>query len=262
MWPKVAAVRGWLFNQQIVNQPINKFMNTLAVIIARAGSKGLPNKAMQPLMGRPLIEYTIEHAMGSKRVDQVVLSSDSEAIVEAGRRHWIHSYLRPAHRASDLATIDDGVRHGVECWEAEFGRQCRYVAILYGNIPIRPTDLTDRAMQKLIETEADSVQSVYNVGKMHPLWMKKLGGTFGDVLEMYEENRVYRRQDLPPVFMLDAGVLAVTRVNLFNVNPAEPHQFLGTDRRAVVTRPGDVVDVDDPLDLALAETIMRQRMKA
>ena len=99
------------------------------------------------------------------------------------------------------------------------------------------------------------------MGKMHPLWMKKLGGAFGDKLEMYEDNFIYRRQDLPPVYMLDAGVLAVTRQSLFNFDPTgkEPHRFLGEDRRAIVTRPGDVIDVDDPLDLALAEAVLRQR---
>ena len=51
-------------------------MPTLAVIIARRGSKGLHNKAMQPLLGKPVIAWTIEHALGCKRVDQVVLSSD------------------------------------------------------------------------------------------------------------------------------------------------------------------------------------------
>ncbi len=235
--------------------------NALAVIIARKGSKGLPNKAMQHLEGKPLVAWTIEHALGSQRVDQVVLSSDCDDILGVGASFGIHTYQRPAHRASDTATIDDGARHGVECWEAEFGRECRYVAILYGNIPIRPADLSDRALHKLMETEADSVQSVYPVAKMHPLWMKKLGGPFGDVLQMYEENKIYRRQDLPPVYMLDAGVLAVTRNSLFNVNPAEPHAFLGADRRAIVTQPGDVVDVDDPLDMAFAEAVLRMRSR-
>lgn len=236
-------------------------MNTLAVIIARAGSKGLPNKAMQPLGGKPLIVRTIEHALGSKRVDAISLTSDSPEILEVGRSFGVHCYDRPEEICNDSATIDSAVRHGVECWEGETGHTCRYVAILYGNIALRPADLTDRAVQKLIETEADSVQSVYNVGKMHPLWMKKLGGTFGDVLEMYEDNQIYRRQDLPPVYMLDAGVLAVTRESLFDIDPAEPHRFLGTDRRAVVTRAGDVVDVDTPLDLALAEAILKVKSR-
>ena len=234
-------------------------MSTLAVIIARAGSKGLRNKSMQQVLGRPLVAWTIEHALGSRCVDEVVLTSDCPAVLAVGRRHGIHVYRRPPHRATDQATIDDGARHGVECREAEAGAACERVAILYGNIPVRPPDLTDRALARLAETGADSVQSVYPVGKMHPLWMKRLGGPHGDQLQMYEPNRIYRRQDLPPVYMLDAGVLAVTRRVLFDVDPAEPHAFLGRDRRAVVTAAGDVVDVDGDLDLALAEVILSRR---
>ena len=234
----------------------------LAVIIARKGSKGLPNKSMQPLAGKPVIAWTFEHALGCKLIDQVVLSSDCPQIRAAGRDYGITAYERPAHRATDTTTIDDGARHGVECWEADHGGQCDYAAILYGNIPLRPADLTDRAMQKLIETEADSVQSVHPVGKTHPFWMKKLTGPFEDRLEMYEDNRVYRRQDLPPVYMLDAGVLAMTRANLFNVDPAEPHNFLGRDRRGIVTRPGQVVDVDDEIDLALAQVLLARRARS
>ena len=234
-------------------------MTNLAVIIARAGSKGLDHKNMQPLLGKPVVAWTIEHATGCKRVDHVVLSSDCHRILAEGRSRGIHCYERPPHRSTDTTTIDNGARHGVECWEAENATTCDYVAILYGNVPVRPPDLTDRAFQKLIETEADSVQSVYPVGKMHPLWMRKLTGPFRDVVEMYEPNHVYRRQDLPPVYMLDAGVLAVTRASLFQVDPNEPHAFLGEDRRAIVTQPGQVIDVDDELDLDLASVILTRR---
>ena len=232
---------------------------SLAVIIARAGSRGLANKSMQPLLGKPVIAWTLEHAAGCRCIDAVVLSSDCPRILELGRRFGVTVYERPAHRATDTATIDDAARHGVECWETEHDVRCGHVAILYGNVPVRPADLTDRAMRKLIDTGADSVQSVYPVGKMHPWWMRTLGGESGDVLEMYHPNRIYRRQDLPPVYMLDAGVLAVRRSSLFNVDPNEPHAFLGRDRRAIVTGEGDVVDVDTPLDLAIAEAVLRQK---
>jgi len=231
-------------------------MSTLAVIIARAGSRGLPNKAMQLLQDKPLVAWTIEHALNSRRVDHVVLSSDSPEVLAVGDRSGIETYSRPADRASDTATIDDGARHGVECWEESHRRKCRYVAILYGNIPIRPTDLTDRALAKLIDTGADSVQGVYPVGKMHPLWMRKVSGENNDVLEMYEPNRIYRRQDLPPVYMLSGGALAVARSALFAVDPDEPHAFLGDDRRAIIHDPGHVVDVDDELDLAYARALL------
>src|SRR5690606_7790227 len=94
---------------------------------------------------------------------------------------------------------------------------------------------------------------------MHPLWMRKLTGPFQDVLEPYQPNEIYRRQDLPPVYMLNGGVNAVTRQSLFNVDPAHPHACLGTDRRAITTAPSDVVDVDDELDLVVAEAIVRRR---
>ena len=234
-------------------------MTHLAVIIARAGSKGLPGKALRKLDGKPLVAWSIEHALGSGSVDDVVLTSDGQDILDVGRGFSIKTYDRPASRSTDLSTIDDAVRHGVECWEAEHSKQVDHVAILYGNVALRPRDLTDRAMTRLAESGCDSVQTVYPVGKMHPLWMRKLGGPSGDELVNYQPNEIYRRQDLPPVYMLNSGVLAVKRTHLFAVDPAHPHAFLGEDRRAIVTGDLDVIDVDDEFDLAFAETVLRMR---
>jgi len=165
-------------------------------------------------------------------------------------------FARPAELAHDTATVDAAGRHGIESWEQQHKRQCNYVALLYGNVALRPADLTDRAIAKLIETEADSVQSVYRVETTHPYWMRKLTGPAGDVLENWQPNEVYRRQDLPPVYMLNSGVLAVTRQSLFNTDPAHPHQFLGRDRRAVVTGQHEVIDIDTELDLIVAEKLL------
>ncbi|MCX5662797.1 MAG: acylneuraminate cytidylyltransferase family protein [Planctomycetota bacterium] len=228
----------------------------LAVVIARAGSKGLVGKNMRPLGGRPLVAWTLDHAKAAKSVTAVVLSTDGDEILDVGRSMGVHCYKRPPERATDTATIDDGARHGVECWEAETGKTCDAVAILYANVPLRPVDLTDRAVAKLLETGGHSVQTVYPVGKMHPLWMRKLVGPGSDQLENYQPNEIYRRQDLPPVFMLNSGVLAVTRASLFAVDPAHPHAFLGTDRRAIVTGAEEVVDIDDELDLMIAQAMV------
>lgn len=238
-------------------------MRKIVVIIGRGGSKGLPNKNLRKLGGKPLVAWTIEHALASRQPDQVILTSDSQAILNVGRAYDIPSYERPAHRASDTATVDDAARHGIECWEQGAGAHCQYVAILYANVAIRPADLTDRAFTKLIETEADSVQSVYPVGKMHPFWMKQLDGPHDDILRMYQPNRVYRRQDLPPVYMLDGGVIALTRQSLFDkFDPAEPHAFLGEDRRAIVSPEGAVVDIDSQVDLIYAQAVLEGKAAA
>ncbi len=237
-------------------------MTTLAVIIARAGSKGLVNKSMQRLGGKPLVAWTIEHALGCRLVDHVVLTTDGPDIFEVGRSYGIQVYERPAELATDSVTIDAAARHGVSSWEAEHGRAADRVAIMYANVALRPVDLTDRAVSKLIDSGADSVQSLTPVGKMHPLWMRTLSdGPEGPdgVLGMYQPNRIYRRQDLPPVYMIDAGALVVTRCSLFDVNPEEPHAFLGSDRRGIAIEPGEVVDVDSKLDLRFAEVLLAER---
>jgi CMP-N-acetylneuraminic acid synthetase len=158
--------------------------------------------------------------------------------------------LRPAALASDTATVDSAVRHAVESLAAGEG----IVVILYGNVPVRPADLADRAVARLVETGADSVQSYYRVGKTHPYWMSRLDGA-GRVAQ-FVENRIYRRQELPPLFMPDGGVIAVRRESLFDVREGEPHAFFGRDRRGIETAEGEVVDVDTAVDLAVAEAIL------
>ena len=72
----------------------------------------------------------------------------------------------------------------------------------------------------------------------------------------YVENTVYRRQDLPPIFLPDGGVIAVTRNALMTIDPDQPHAFLGTDRRGVRTPYGAVIDIDTPADLRVAAAIL------
>lgn len=236
-------------------------MNTLCIILARAGSKGLPGKNVAPLLGRPMIAYTIEHALAARSLDRVVVSTDGAEIAEVARLMGVEVIDRPAALAGDLATVDAAARHALQAAEAVGGQRYDAVVILYGNVPLRPADLIDRAVAKLESSGADSVQSLCPVGKMHPYWMKKLGGPDGDRIEDYQPNTVYRRQDLPAVYQLDGGIIAVRRQALLTIVPGQPHAFLGQDRRAVITRPGEVVDVDTSADLAVAEALLRQRQE-
>lgn len=231
-------------------------MKTLGVIIARAGSKGLPGKNLRQLAGKPLLAWTIEHALTATRLDRLVLSTDGPAIADLGRRYGLEVILRPPQLATDTATVDSAVRHALDQVQSETAETYDAVVILYGNVPLRPAGLIDRAIEKLESSGADSVQSVCPVGKTHPYWMKKLTGPLGDALQPYEPNTVYRRQDLPPVYQLDGGLIAVTRQSLLRAPPGQPHAFLGKDQRAIVTEPGQVVDIDTAVDLAFAQAIL------
>ena len=233
-------------------------MKTLCIILARAGSVGLPNKNSLPIAGKPMLQWTIEHAQASASLDRIILSTDGQSLAEIATNSGIETILRPDDLASSTATVDAAARHALQTLEEKEQTQYDQIVILYGNVPVRPPDLTDRALAMLVETSCDSVQSVYPVEKNHPFWMKRVDED--NHLLMYQENNVYRRQDLPPVYMLDGGIIAVTRKSLFTQIDGQPHAFLGSDRRAVITQPHDVVDIDSALDLKVAEAVLMEKL--
>ncbi|MBX2852426.1 MAG: acylneuraminate cytidylyltransferase family protein [Phycisphaeraceae bacterium] len=228
----------------------------LGVILARAGSKGLPNKNSVKIAGKPMLAWTIEHALASTQIGRVLVTTDGEALAQIAGKYDVEVVRRPAELATDTATVDAAARHAVN----QVVDTHENVCLLYGNVPVRPADLSDRAIDMLRQANTDSVQSVCPVGKNHPYWMKTVDPETGQ-LGMLHDNQVYRRQELPPVYMLDGGVIAVKRSSLFCLIEGQPHAFLGSDRRAVVTEPGEVVDIDTQEDLKAAEALLEQRLQ-
>lgn len=226
--------------------------NAIAVIIGRAGSKGLPHKNSRLVAGLPMISYSIGHARSAQYVERIVVSTDGEEIAQAARATGTEVVIRPPLLAGDEASVDSAVRHAIET----IGAPQRTIVILYANVPVRPAGLIDRAIEHLVETASDSVQSYEPVGKRHPWWMSRLSEE-GRVVP-WHRNDVYRRQDLPAVWFPDGGVIAVTRESLFDVDPECPHDFLGKDRRGIENAPGEVIDVDDDIDLMVAEAILQR----
>jgi CMP-N-acetylneuraminic acid synthetase len=232
-------------------------MNTLAVILARAGSKGLPDKCVLPLAGRPVIAYTIAHAQQSRYVTDIVLTTDSPRARSLAHAAGIDVIDRPAELAADTARVDDAVRHAVQQYEAEDGGRVDVVVILYGNVPVRGEGIIDRCVNHLIEARCDSVRTLTPAGKHHPDWAHKLDD---DRMIQHRVNSIHRRQELEPVYFHDSAVIVVTRDALFAAaGQDDPHRFFGADRRGVVQNPEDTVDIDTRADFYLAEAILRMR---
>ena len=245
----------------------------VAVVIARAGSKGVPGKNLRPIAGKPCVAWTIEQAARAASVDGVVVSSDSEEILDLATTMHARSHRRSDALATDTARVDDALREAVlwlESAPAGPGGAGRVggVVLLYGNVPVRPEGLVDRAVGLWRESGCDSVQSYAQVGKHHPLWQVRVDSA-GRVTPWEGERLfggVYRRQELSPSFVPDGGVLVVSRAALFHeldgADPAHPHSFLGNDHRGVMTGEGDVVDIDSAVDLAVAEAMLGPRAAA
>jgi len=234
----------------------DRHLTVLAVIPARAGSKGLPGKCVAPLVGRPLIEHTLRHALAARRVDAICVTTDSAAAAEVARSQGVHVVDRPPEMATDNAPVDAALRHAVEAYEsAHPGFRAEVVVLLYANIPIRAPGVIDRAIDHLISSGGDSVRTIAPVGKHHPDWLHRLDG---DRLIPFRANLAHRRQDLEPLYYHDGAVVAVTRAALDSSpsGPDDHHAFFGRDRRAILQSAEDAVDVDTALDLRVAEAIL------
>ena len=222
-------------------------IDVVAVVIGRAGSRGLPGKNAATIHGRPLIACAVEHAFAAASVDRVLCSTDGANLARFASDAGAIVVQRPAALATDEATVSDAVRHAIE----HDASTASIVVILYANVPVRPHDLIDRAVAELRTTGADSVQSYAPVGKYHPHWMMELDDE-GHV-RPFIESKIDRRQDLPPLYIPDGGVIAVRRECFNDRDDESPHGFLGQDRRGVINPIGAVIDIDHAIDLEIAE---------
>jgi len=231
-------------------------MNVLAVILARAGSAGLPNKHLLPLLGKPVIQYTFAHARAARRLSRIVVSSDAPDVLRLGAAAGFETVVRPAGLATADASVQDVMLHALEQVESRPGFSADALVVLYGNVPVRPDGAIDRAVKMLAETRCDSVRSFCPVNKWHPAWMARLAG---DRVLPLQPNSIHRRQDLPELFLHDGAVVAVSRRSMLlgRSNPHDPHAFFGADRRGFPTEVGQTVEIDHLRDLYWAEAVLR-----
>lgn len=238
----------------------------LALILGRAGSKGVPGKNTREVAGRPCAAWTLDDAIAAREggeVARVAVSTDDPRLRAMALECGAEVVDRPQDLAHDRATIDDAARHAVRALE---DAALDPVVILYANVPVRPEGLIGRAVRLLVETGADSVQSYAPVGKHHPWWTAVVEESAGGTVRPWEgevlNHGVFRRQDLPPAHVPDGGVLAVRRAALLlevpGVTPG-PHAFFGRDRRGLINPAGSVVDIDDEVDLIVAGVLLGLR---
>lgn len=220
-------------------------VNVPAIILARAGSKGVANKNKRTIAGRMCFEWSVLDAQAAGC--NVIVTSDDTEIVARAVALGAKVVLRPSELASDTAKVEDAVRHACNAKGIDEGP----VVVLYGCVPVRPKHLISAALAVLESTGADSVQSYCPVGKCHPAWMAMIDKGGEVALAGVSGSALYRRQDLPPLYIPDGGVIAIR----------DPDKFFGDVRQSVTTHPGDVIDIDNERDAMLAECVLRERSR-
>lgn len=228
-------------------------MRVIGIITARGGSKGIPEKNIADLCGKPLLTYTARAALSSKRLTRVVLSTDSPKIAAVGRACGLDvPFMRPPELAMDDTPTIPVLQDVVSRLERE-GERYDAIFTLQPTNPLRRTDDIDGAIELMEHTGADSVISFVDVGEKHPSRMKLIDeqGRVVDppFAELFEGQR---RQDLPNLFLREGSVYLTRRDLLMKENSLK-----GKDCRAWIIAEDRAINIDTPYDLFLADQLLR-----
>jgi len=187
---------------------------TLALIPARGGSKGLPDKNIRSLGGRTLLEYAARAAAASGVVDRVVLTTDSPRIADEGRRLGIEvPFMRPESLATDNAPMLPVIEHAVGFLEDQ-GWPPEIVVLLQPTSPLRTPEHIRSAVDLLRSSGADSVVSVVEVARhLSPDYVMRIEDG-GLVPFLPQGAAVTRRQDARAAYVRDGTVYAFWRTTL------------------------------------------------
>lgn len=225
----------------------------LALVPARAGSKGLPGKNIRPFAGKPLLAWPIEAAKASRYVDDVVISTDSDDFARMAEEFGARApFLRPAELASDQAPSIGFVLHALDRLEAD-GARFDYLVLLEPTSPLTEASDIDRALESL-ETAgaaADAIVSVSALEAHHPAFAVRVGG--GGLVSPYQGgtfDNLPRRQDVEPLFCLD-GSLYISSVPALRREMGFCHERT----LAYITPKYKSMEVDDLVDFVCLEAV-------
>lgn len=229
----------------------------LAVITARGGSKGLPGKNIKPLLGKPLIVWTIEKALESACLDRVIVSTDSDEIAAVAKKNGAEvPFKRPKRLSGDRVGSYDVVIHAIE-YLVRKGDIFDYVALLEPTSPLRKRGDIDQAITKLIDNEkgADSLVSFGQVTLEHPAVIKKISSKGYMVPYVKNPEKATGRQGYSPAYF-PYGVIYLTKIaSLYK------HQSFYQSRTIpYFVERWQCYEVDDIYDLMAIETILRHKI--
>ena len=191
-------------------------MKSVAIITARGGSKRIPRKNIKPFLGKPILEYSIEAALGADMFHEVMVSTDDEEIAQVAKKAGAKvPFFRSDETSNDFATTAEVINEVLESYE-RIGMKFSQACCIYPTAPFVTSNAIKTAMMLLEQEKADSVIPVVkfsfppqrcviiNNGRLEPKW---------------PENMAKRSQDLEPYYH-DCGQFYCLNVDSFKKQKA------------------------------------------
>lgn len=223
----------------------------LAIIPARKGSKGIKDKNIIDLCGKPLIAYSIESALKSKYIDRVVVSTDGEEIAKVAKKYGADvPFLRPNYLASDTSKTIDCVMHCIEELQS-IDDKYDYMILLQPTQPLRESYHIDEAIELMLEKNAEGLVSICKV-KENPILMRTLNEE-GGMSNLLSTSSTQRRQDFKVYYRVN-GVIYINKINEnLNLNTS-----LNDNKLPYIMEQKYSVDIDELLDIKIAKLMIKE----
>lgn len=228
-------------------------MRNLAIIIARSGSKGLKDKNIRLLNGKPLMAYTIEAALESKCFDKVMVSTDSKKYKGIAEKYGAEvPFLRSKTNSKDSTSPWDVVKEVLSQYEA-IGEYFDTFCLLQPTSPLRDADDIKKAYKMYDEKKANAVVSMCEIEcSMHLI--NRLPKSLSMKGFIPEKNYNKRRQEIEPYYRFN-GAIYISKVKTFykhmNIYDDKCYAYIMDRKKSF--------DIDNELDINIVEAIMKNK---
>lgn len=200
------------------------------------------------LDGKPLIAYTIEAALQSKKLSRVIVSTDDKEIADVSYKYGAEVVIRPQDLAEDITPTEPVICHVVSVLESE-GYKANIIVTLQPTSPLRTSIQIDEALTVIFSNNVDSVIGLKEV-KEHPHKMKKIENGYV-VPFLKTKSQSNRRQDMPQLYK-ENGAVYVTKYDLL----MSRKQIIGGNVKPFIMSDETSIDIDTLLDLKIAECLI------
>ena len=229
-------------------------MKILGTICARGGSKGVKNKNIKNLAGKPLIAYSIEYFKRWGKAEKIVCSTDSEIIADIAQRYGAEiPCLRPKELGTDTTNKLHVLQHIVKCCENQNKTKYDIIVDLDPTAPLRKKNFLDESFTKFIESKANNLYSVSKARKNPYFNMVELDQN--GYAHLSKKSNVVRRQDAKTVYEMNASIYIYNRDFLLKTNS------IHSDKTIIYEMPElESIDIDTEVDFQFIEYLIKNEV--
>ena len=218
----------------------------LGIIPARGGSKGIPQKNLQKILGKPMIQYSFEAAKKSQ-ISKIIVTTDDKKIAYFARSQGVDApFLRPKKLSIDTAKTYDVIMHALNYLESKEEYIPDIVVLLQPTSPLRTSKMIDDSVQVLKQRDTTSVVSVSKI-KTHPSSAFFYTGKF---LKPFRRDfkKFDRRQQYVPLYFPTGAIYATWYSTIKKYN-----SIYGPKIRPLISDQENSIDIDTKFDMFVAE---------